>query len=225
MKSLKRLLVNLFGILIFVTTVSMMTPNVSFLQSYLEGATVNGIELPAETPADVDSISRAIHFLEPIAPASGDPSKFDPSLLKYLSVEVCEVRLNGCTLIKTFTSQGTEPIRITFTGGYGNFYIVNWDTKKSNLSSRNTYRISVSAADILLGSVDLTPTMYSSFGRTWPIKFMIEKDADLRMQLFDVLGKSCAQMAAMFKFDLGLDEQMVRTLLADDPPACSAPVA
>ena len=209
--------------MLFVTTVSMMNPNSYFLQSALELTSFSTINWPTETPAlaDVESISTAFHFLEPIAPASGDPSKFDPTLLNYLTVEVCEVGLNGCTLIKTFTSQGSEPIRITFTGGYGNFYIVNWDTKKSNLAGKNTYRVSVSAAGILLGSVDLTPAMYSSFGRTWPIKFLIEKDAELRSRLFNSIGKSCSQMASMLKHEFGMDPQAVRSFLSAEPPLCT----
>ena len=35
--------------------------------------------------------SDAFHFLEPLAPRAGNPENFDPSLLNYLSVEICRV--------------------------------------------------------------------------------------------------------------------------------------
>src|ERR1043165_5372371 len=38
----------------------------------------------------------SFHFLPPLATASGDPSKFDPSLLNYLIVKVCEANGSDC---------------------------------------------------------------------------------------------------------------------------------
>src|SRR5262245_128 len=60
----------------------------------------------------------SFHFLEPIAPRSGDPTKFDPTYLKYLSVNICEISAAGCTTVKTFTAQGSnsEQLRIETSG-------------------------------------------------------------------------------------------------------------
>ncbi len=164
----------------------------------------------------------AFHFLQPLAPNSGDPSRFDPALLNYLSVEICEVSGGGCQIIKTFTAQspGSERLRITTTQGYGSFYIVNWDTGQTNLNNK-TYRVRVLAADFELGSIDLPPAVYNTFGRTWPIKFLIEKDPVLRLSLLRAAGKSCSQAASVLKNDYGLSAEETASLLANDAIPCS----
>ena len=218
MKNFKRSVINLIGILIFASTVWMMTP----IGSYLQGSIFRLARVESEPPfiiqSDVESISSAFHFLQPIAVPSGDSSKFDPDLLNYLTVDVCAVTSNGCDPIVKFTS---PQIRITSTGGYGSFYIVNWDTSKSNFNSKKTYRVSVLLIDTVLGSVSLTPAMYSSFGRTWPIKFLIEKDPEIRVMLFRSLRKSCSQIASMLKNDLGLTEFEVEFYLANGEKPCT----
>jgi hypothetical protein len=180
----------------------------------------NGFEsVTAPTPIGPGlEVSSAFHFLQPLATPSGDPSKFDPDLLPYLTVDICSVTTNGgCDPVIKFTS---PQIRITSTPGYGSFYIVNWDTSKSNFSSKKTYRVSVSLIDEVLGSVDLTPSMYSSFGRTWPIKFMIEKDARLRIKILAFAGQNLWQVADDLRTELGIcGDALQQALLAYFPNA------
>src|SRR5688500_12499317 len=75
-----------------------------------------------ETPTP-ETTSNAFHFQSPLAPNSGDPQDLDESLLDYLTVEVCEVNGNTCSIVRTFTSEGSGAEVLRLSGG---FYIVNW---------------------------------------------------------------------------------------------------
>jgi hypothetical protein len=219
MGSYKKLLFNLIGILSLAVSVATMGPNgrVAEAENIFDPAIFD--VLPASAPFGPGiETSSAFHFLQPITVPSGDPSKFDPDLLNFLTVDICTVTTTGCDPIIQFIS---PQIRITSSGGYGSFYIVNWDTSKSNFNSKKTFRVSVKLVDEVLGSVDLAPSMYSSFGRTWPIKFMIEKDPALRVILFRSLRKSCSQVASMLKNDFGLSQSEVEFYLADGENPCS----
>jgi hypothetical protein len=222
MKIFRSRMLNLVGILLLVTTAATMGPTSRVAEASLEAITYQPTSsAPRVFGPGLENVS-AFHFLDPIAPSSGDPSKFDPAYLDYLLVEVCRVDSSGCTFIKSFTAQtpGSEKLRIA-TDRHGSIYIANWETSKSNFNNRATYRVTVSAAGIELGSVDLTPDIYSTFGRTWPIKFMIEKDPALRVRLFRSLGKSCSQAASMLRLDFGLEEEEVVFLLGNDENPCS----
>lgn len=164
----------------------------------------------------------SFHFLQPLAPNSGNPQAFDATLLNYLSVEICEVSGSGCQIVKTFTAQGqgSERIRVTSKPGYGSFYIVNWDTGQTSLDDK-TYRVRVMAADIQLGSIDLPPDVYNTFGRTWPIKFLIEKDPALRVRVMRSAGRSCSQAASVLKNEYGLSAEETASVLANDAIPCS----
>ena len=218
MGSYKKLLLNLIGILSFAVTVATMGPNGRVAQAENVSEPPGTEIFPASAPFGPGlETSSAFHFLQPIAAPTGDPSKFDPDLLNYLTVDICAVTTNGCDPIIKFTS---PQIRITSSGGYGSFYIVNWDTSKSNFSSKKTYRVSVLLIDTELGSADLTPQMYSSFGRTWPIKFMIEKDAKLRILAFASAGKNLWQVADDLRTEFGIcGDELRQLLLANYPNA------
>jgi len=169
---------------------------------------------PFSSSDDLISNFSSFHFLSPIAPSAGDPSKFDASLLNSLRVEICQVGQSGCTLVKTFTSAGalSEQLRIETTPTDGSYYIANWDTQKVRLNNQ-TYRITVSISCLVLGSVDLTPAIYTRFGRTWPIKFLIEKDSNLRFIQLRSLGRSASQVASVLKNEFGLSAEQIRDLL------------
>jgi hypothetical protein len=171
---------------------------------------------PAPTVSYVDSF----HFLEPLAPRAGDPAKFDPSLLTYLQVGVCEVTAVDCIPVKTFTAQGSMSERIrTERGGGWTYYIVNWDTQRVNLGDK-TYRIEVNAAGIPLGSVDLTPDVYRTFGRTWPIKFLIERDPELHIRILSATGNTIWDVADILRSDFGIcDDELSQLLLSTYPNA------
>ena len=220
MGSYKKLLLNTIGILTLAVTVATMGSDsrVAQAENIFDPA---GFEVfPAAAPFGPGiETSTAFHFLQPIAVPSGDPSKFDPDLLNYLTVDICALTTNGCDPVTKFTS---PQIRIATTGGYGSFYIANWDTNKSNFNSKRTYRVSVLLIDTVLGSVDLTPAMYSSFGRTWPIKFMIEKDPKLRILAFASAGKNLWQVADDLRTELGICGDALRQLLLDNYPNADA---
>lgn len=184
------------------------------LDTLASGSSILGQDALASTDS--------FHFLEPIAPSSGDPEKFDRSLLNYLAVEICEVGSDRCALIKRFTAQDTnaEQLRIESTGSYGSYYIANWDTLRVNLNNK-TYRVRVTLGDLELNAIDLTPERYNTFGRTWPIKFLIEKDPALRLRLLRSLSRSCSQAASILKNEYGLTAEETALLLANDPAPCS----
>lgn len=216
MGSYKKLLLNTIGILTLAVTVATMGSDgrVAQAENIFDPVRPGGFPASAPFGPGIET-STAFHFLQPIAVPSGDPSKFDPDLLNYLTVDICALTTNGCDPVAKFTS---PQIRITSTGGYGSFYIVNWDTSKASFNSKRTYRVSVLLIDTVLGSVDLTPTMYSSFGRTWPIKFMIEKDPKLRILASASAGKNLWQVADDLRTELGICGDPLKQLLLDNYP-------
>lgn len=189
--------------------------------SDLGSVLVEVLSHPALTAGYSTSNLNSFHFLEPLTTRSGDFSKFDPSLLKYLTVDVCEVTSSDCLVVKTFTSSDSSSAQLRITTDAGNsYYVVNWDTTKFNLN-RKTYRIRVTIASLELGSIDLTPEVYTKFGRTWPIKFLIEKDPVIRVRLVRWLGQSCSKAASVLKLEFNLSAAETAVLLAGDQQPCS----
>ena len=177
-----------------------------------------GTDLKSEPTATASATAvSSFHFLPPLTTASGDPSKFDPTLLNAINVEVCEVLGSNCTLVKTFNSQTatSEQLRILSNSREGSYYIANWDVTRVNLGNK-TFRITVTMAQLLLGSVDLPPNVYSKFGRTWPIKFLIEKDPVLRVRYLRSLGRSASQVVSALRSEFGICGSQAATLLASD---------
>jgi hypothetical protein len=176
----------------------------------------NTVVTPVEYGSDAISNVNSFHWLDPIAPNSGDPSKFDPSLLNALTVDVCQVNGSNCTLFKTFTAQGSssEQLRI-ISNGSTSYYIANWDTSKVKLNDK-TYRVTVTLAGLQLGSIDLAPSVYNRFGRTWPIKFLIEKDPVLRVRYLHSLGRTAAQVVNVLRSEFSICGDQAKALLAGD---------
>lgn len=185
------------------------------------------VEPAAEVYTVGFSAEEAFHWLDPIAPSSGDTSDLDASLLHHLTVEVCEVTGNGCTTVKTFSSAGSsaEQLRIMKVGSTGGYFIVNWDTQKAKISLNATYRIVVRIPGLQLGSIDLAPVTYRTFGRTWPIKFLVEKDPVIRTVLLSSLGTSIWEVADELRTDLGIcGDDLSQVLLANYPNATAEEV-
>ena len=179
---------------------------------FVKDAAVAPLEYGSNSLTNVSSF----HWLDPIAPSSGDPSKFDPSILNGLSVDVCQVNSSNCTAFKTFTAQGasSEQLRI-ISNGSTSYYIANWDTSKVKLNDK-TYRVTVTLAGLPLGSIDLVPNVYARFGRTWPIKFLIEKNPVLRTRYLHSLGRTAAQVLVVLNSEFGLCGQNAAAILAGD---------
>jgi len=176
----------------------------------------NNVTEPVEFGTDAVMNVSSFHWLDPIAPSSGDPSKFDPSLLNGLRVDVCQLSGSSCTLVKTFTSQGasSEQLRI-ISNGSTSYYIANWDTSKVNITNK-TFRLTVTLANLQLGSIDISPSQASKLSRTWPIKFLIEKDPVLRVRYLHSLGRSAAQVLVVLNSEFHLCGPSAAALLAGD---------
>ncbi len=190
---------------------------VASLVAMLTVAGLVAAPVPAALGADLADFAEPFHFLEPLAPREGDAANFDASLLDDLVVEICRLEGSSCTLMKTFTSQGSssERLRIASSPLDGSYYLANWDTAKTRLAP-HTYRVGVVVAELELGSIDVGPAAYGSFGRTWPVKFLIENNPTIRVRILRSRDESASQVANAIRteFDLGPDD--VAALLAAD---------
>lgn len=168
-------------------------------------------------PPRIFSEQDAFHWLEPIQPNTGDLANLDRTLLNHLTVQVCMVTGTGCQTMKIFNSAGvgSEQLRI-ITTGQGSHYIANWDSQKAGISRTETYRLSVSIPGIELGTIDLTPNIYNTWGRTWPIKFLVENNPVIRVRIMRHLGKSASLIASTLRNEFGLTEEEIAALLAGD---------
>ncbi|HMQ05294.1 MAG TPA: hypothetical protein PKD26_15360 [Pyrinomonadaceae bacterium] len=169
--------------------------------------------LPRMGLAGPSAGSDTFRFLPPLAPNQSGNVELDRTLLDHLKVEVCEVNIGGCSVVKTMTSQGALPEQLRISGRQ---YMVNWDTRDAGLSTLSTYRIRVVVADLQLGSIDLSPAAHGSLGRTWPIKFVVEPDPRIRIRLLRFLGRSASQIANALRTEFNLCGQESAAFLAND---------
>jgi hypothetical protein len=177
--------------------------------------TLHGVA-PTALGAGPTAPSSPVHFLEPLAGASGDPAQFDGSLLADLVVSICRVEASGCTPLKTITSASSSAERLRIeSGSTGSYYLANWDTSKVKLPPYS-YRVSVSIEGLTLGSIDVTQGQYKSFGRTWPIKFRVDRDPAIHVRLLRAADKSASQIADFLRRQFGLGPDEVAALLAGD---------
>ena len=164
-------------------------------------------------------------FITPIAPNPHDMSAdFDADLLPYLTVNICKVNGSECMPVASFTST-TSPDRIRIENKQGKFFIVNWTTGPG-FDNTPDYRISVEVPGEPLGSVDLPPSAYRQWGRTWPIKFIVEKDPELRIRLLSASGLSLWEIADILRSELGIcDDELSSYLLSTYPGATAEQVS
>jgi len=167
--------------------------------------------------ASLSDFGQPFHFLPPLGPEAGDPAKFDASLLDELTVSICRVDTTGCTLVKVITSSSSlsERLRIGPTNGAGSYYLANWDTSTIKLAP-STFRVTVTVDRLALGSTNVGPAQYKSFGRTWPVKFRIENNPIIRVRVLHEAGKSASQIANALRIEFQLGADDVRQLLAGD---------
>jgi hypothetical protein len=168
----------------------------------------------ASTTAD---FAQPFHFLAPLGVESGDPAKFDASLLDQLVVSICRVDAATCTPVKTLTSTSSlsEQLRIGLTNGKPSYYLANWDVSKVKLAP-STFRVTVTVDRLQLGSIDVGPATYKSFGRTWPIKFRVENNPTIRVRVLRAAGKGASQIANAIDREFGLCGNDLGQLLAND---------
>jgi hypothetical protein len=190
------------------------------LSTMLMALMAAGSLLGAASPAfanEVADYSEPFHFLAPLGPEAGDPAKFDASLLDELIVTICRVETTGCTEVKALTSASSlsERLRIGLTNGKPSYYLANWDVSKIKLTPW-TFRVAVTLAGLQLGSIDVGPATYKSFGRTWPIKFRIENNPTIRVRVLHDAGRSASQIANAIRLEFGLCGDDLAQLLAND---------
>ncbi|HET7182083.1 MAG TPA: hypothetical protein VFI15_07620, partial [Candidatus Limnocylindrales bacterium] len=152
----------------------------------------------APTTASTTSLSsygEPFHFLPPLGVEAGNAANFDASLLDGLIVTICRVEGSACTPVKTLTSTSTlsERLRIGQTSGEDSYYLANWDVSKLRLEPYS-FRVTVTIARLQVGSIDVGPSTYKSFGRTWPIKFRIENNPVIRVRVLHEAGKGASQI-------------------------------
>jgi hypothetical protein len=188
----------------------------TMLMALMAAGSLLGAASPA-VAAPLSAFGEPFHFLAPLGAEAGDPTKFDASLLDELIVSICRVDGSSCTPIKTLTSASSlsERLRIGPTNGAGSYYLANWDVSKVKLTPW-TVRVTVTVARLQLGSIDVGPATYKSFGRTWPIKFRIENNPTIRVRVLHEAGKSASQIANAIRLEFGLCGDDVAQLLAND---------
>jgi hypothetical protein len=165
----------------------------------------------------LSDFAEPFHFLAPLGVEAGDPAKFDASLLDELIVSICRVEGGTCTPVQTLTSASalSERLRIGPTNGAGSYYLANWDTSRVKLTP-STFRVAVTVDQLQLGSIDVGPATYKSFGRTWPIKFRIENNPTIRVRVLHEAGKAAGQVANAIRLEFGLCGDDLAQLLAND---------
>lgn len=175
------------------------------------------VPLPRALGAEASSVGEPFHFLEPLAPPAGDAADFDASLLHLLVVSICRVEASSCVPLKTLTSASSlsERLRIGPAQGTGAYYLANWDTQKLKLSPNN-FRVTVTVEGLALGSLDVGPAQYKAFGRTWPVKFIVENDPTIRVRVLRAAGESASQIANALRREFALGPEEVAALLAAD---------
>ena len=173
---------------------------------------------PADAAAtQLAAFGEPFHWLPPLGVESGDATKFDASLLNGLTVSICRVEASACTPVKSITSASalSERLRIGQTSGKDGYYLANWDVSKLKLEPF-TWRVTVTIARLQIGTIDVGPATYKSFGRTWPIKFRVEKNPTIRTRILNEAGKGASQIAAAIRAEFGICGDDVATLLAND---------
>ncbi|HJP88800.1 MAG TPA: hypothetical protein VJ850_07205 [Candidatus Limnocylindrales bacterium] len=171
----------------------------------------------ATLAAPLASYGEPFHWLPPLGVESGDATKFDASLLNDLVVTICRVEGPACTPVKTLTSTSSlsERLRIGQTSGKDSYYLANWDVSKLKLEPF-TFRLSVTVARLQIGSIDVGPSTYKSFGRTWPIKFRVEKNPIIRVRILHEAGLSASQVANRIRLEFGICGDDLAQLLRND---------
>jgi hypothetical protein len=178
----------------------------------------SGSAMSAPTSATtLAEFGEPFHWLPPLGVESGDPTKFDASLLDGLTVSICRIEGAGCTPVTNLTSASaqSERLRIGQTSGKDSYYLANWDVSKLNLAPF-TFRVTVTIARLQVGSIEVGPSTYKSFGRTWPIKFRIENNPTIRVRVLHEAGKGASQIAAALRLEFGICGDDVAQLLAED---------
>lgn len=185
--------------------------------STLVGTGGAGSTTSTGTATTVADFGEPFHWLPPLGAEAGDPAKFDASLLDGLIVSICRVEGSACTEVKTLTSASalSERLRIGQTSGKDSYYLANWDVSKVKLEPY-TFRVTVTIARLQLATLDVGPATYKSFGRTWPIKFRVEKNPTIRTRVLHEAGKGASQIAAALRLEFGICGDDVAQLLAND---------
>jgi hypothetical protein len=127
------------------------------------------------------------YFLPPMLPQPSAKGTFDPDLAP--RVAICVLRGGECgSLVAEYTrASGTDGERVQIKSSESH-YLVNWDTRRYDVTSRDTVRIAVSVGGTALGFADVAMIQNGAGaknvdtdeyiplvdGRTLPIKFRIE---------------------------------------------------
>ena len=124
-------------------------------------------------------------FLPPMVAQPSVSGTFNPNLGPV--VQICTLK---ATTTGTMCDAAIPPINPGPVQLVGQLYQVNWNTGTTSVSTSNTYRVQVFAANQLLGLADVQPISNGSLknrvtgdtiglvdGRTLPIKFRIESGA------------------------------------------------
>ncbi|TVR94850.1 MAG: hypothetical protein EA416_02905, partial [Trueperaceae bacterium] len=171
------------------------------------------LEVQGLTSAD-SLVGDAFRFLEPLASNTPDPDELDTTLTDFLSVEVCLVANDDCTLLATLDADGIDSAQLRLEDDA--FYMVNWTPGPSDIEVGATQRIAVLVAGAEIGQVERVSTSRGDLRRTLPIRFHVEDHPVIRVRVLNEQGFSASEIAQVLLDDFGLPPEETARLLAED---------
>lgn len=184
-------------------------------------AAVQAAEISGANPL----LAGAFTFLAPL-PSVSVAGAFDPSVLPYLSLSVCEVSSCEAPPQATFTSltgPGSGTIRLESDEEQ---FIVNLSPAALGLPSPAEYKLRVWVADLEVGSTIIqvvskrggtesgTESRVVLGQSTLPVKFSVRRNALVSTSMLAADGVSAADAAAKLVTEFGSDAEEVATILA-----------
>lgn len=191
----------------------------------------SGTAFEASAPAYGDAIQEllegAFSYLQPL-PRQSWSGVFDGSVLPALALRTCPA--HGCDdgVIAELTSSGSPAAGTIRLDADGEHFIVNWRPADLGLSSPGEYRLSVAAAGLELGFVDVqlfanagamrnattgeTVTLVEN--RTLPVRFTVRRNVLVTAWLATAAGSSAHEVADAIVDEFGSDVGAVALLLA-----------
>ncbi len=167
---------------------------------------------------EVPAITVPLTFLPPLGPEPTVSGDLDRSLLDVLTVEACEIVGDECALVASFDADGRggEKLRIEDEDENLAFYLVNWNTGRSEVEPDSTRRIRIVAAGLELGRLDVQPGTRGETSRTWPIKFHVESHPLVRVRVSIEQGLSATEIAQVLRDEFAATATEIAALLAGD---------
>jgi len=181
------------------------------IQSTLTTSSAN-----SEESTDNIYLTDVFHFLEPVSSSNEVMGEPDKSLLDLLTVTVC-IEGDNCTSPDELNSgsSGREQLRLDNDG----VYMATWQpsgNQNRRGSQPSEFRIMVDIAGLVIADHSVDIKNRGQMNRAWPVRFLIENDAKIRVRALTERGYSSTEIAEVLLAEFGLDAFKAAELLAND---------